>query len=56
MSVVLVLEPDGAQAEQLLRVLRKRVRADAVLATSTAVRPRRDWRSRAWRPTTTRSR
>src|SRR5436190_676548 len=36
MSVVLVLEPDGAQAEQLLRVLRKRVRADAVLATSTA--------------------
>src|SRR4051812_8978449 len=36
MSVVLVLEPDGAQAEQLLRVLRKRVRAEAILVKSTA--------------------
>src|SRR5258707_7807899 len=36
MSVVLVLEPDGAQAEQLLRVLRKRVRAEAILVTSPA--------------------
>src|SRR5258706_13753285 len=36
MSVVLVLEPDRAQAEQLLRVLRKRVRAETILVTSTA--------------------
>src|SRR5436190_19348212 len=36
MSVVLVLEPDGAQAEQLLRVLGKRVRAEAILCTSPA--------------------
>src|SRR3954463_14430565 len=36
MSVVLVLEPDAAQAEPLLRVLRKRVQAEAVLVTSTA--------------------
>ena len=36
MSVVLVLEPDGAQAEPLMRVLRKRVRAEAILVTSPA--------------------
>ena len=36
MGVVLVLEPDGAQAELLLKVLRKRVRAEAILVTSTA--------------------
>src|SRR4051812_46039345 len=36
MSVVLVLEPDSAQGERLLRVLRKRVHAEAVLVTSTA--------------------
>ena len=35
MGVVLVVEPDAAQAELLLRVLRKRVRAEAILVTST---------------------